>query len=151
MPTEEQLSRVIRQSDPLGGNFEMNYGRGGQRLLLEHGCHCLLDGLRPGQRFHVHGEQVQNIAGWKKRRSTARICGNSIHEFKKKRKEETIGGGTIDSFRSIYLHPVRAVAACCSSLANQGLWLQLPVLGARAGKVKPSPSSCAGKPTPTTS
>lgn len=92
MPTEEQLSRVIRQSDPLGGNFEMNYGRGGQRLLLEHGRHCLLDGLRPGQRFHVHGEQVQNIAGWKKRRLTARICGNSIHEFKKKRKEETIRG-----------------------------------------------------------
>lgn len=57
----------------------------------------------------------------------------------------------INSFPSIYLHPARAVAACCSSPANRGLWLQLPVLGARAGKVEPSPSSCAGKPTPTTS
>lgn len=157
MPTEEQLSRVIRQGDPLGGNFEMNYSRGGQRFLLEHGRHCLLDSLRPGQRFHVHGEQVQNIAGWKKRRSRKfdrNYINYNITRERKERKEKSIQGEdrSSDSFRiSIYLHPARAVAACCSSLANQGLWPQLPVLGAGAGTVEPSPSSCAGKPTPTTS
>lgn len=67
MPTEEQLPRVIRQRDPLGGNFEMDYSRGGQWFLLEHRRHRLLDGLRPRQRFHVHGEEVQNIAGWREK------------------------------------------------------------------------------------
>lgn len=88
MPTEEQLSRVIRQGDPLGGNFEMNYSRGGQRFLLEHGRHCLLDGLRPGQRFHVHGEQVQNIAGWKKRRSRKFDRNYINYNIKRERERE---------------------------------------------------------------
>lgn len=88
MPTEEQLSRVIRQGDPLGGNFEMNYSRGGQRFLLEHGRHCLLDSLRPGQRFHVHGEQVQNIAGWKKRRSRKFDRNYINYNIKRERERE---------------------------------------------------------------
>lgn len=112
MPTEEQLSRVIRQGDPLGGNFEMNYSRGGQRFLLEHGRHCLLDGLRPGQRFHVHGEQVQNIAGWKKRRSRKfdrNYINYNITRERKERKEKSIQGEdrSSDSFRSRFTCTLR--------------------------------------------
>ena len=41
----------------------MNNGRRGQRAQVQQMSHGALDGLRPGQRFRVHGKQVEQTAG----------------------------------------------------------------------------------------
>lgn len=45
----------------------MDGGRGGQRVGRQRLADRLGDGLRPRERLHVHGVDVQNVARWRER------------------------------------------------------------------------------------
>ena len=60
---EEELAFAIGKCNALSGHFEVDHGGCGQRLGIQHVRHGALDGLRSGQRFRVHGEQVEYVTG----------------------------------------------------------------------------------------
>lgn len=63
MPAEEELARIVRERDTLRGDLEVDDGSAEARLLLEQSRDGLLDGLGPGQRLRVQGEEVEHVAG----------------------------------------------------------------------------------------
>jgi hypothetical protein len=73
VPAEEELARVVGEGDALGRDLEVDDGRAGQRLVLEEHRHGLLDGLGPGQRLRVQGEQVKDVAGWRRNKTEPTI------------------------------------------------------------------------------
>lgn len=59
---EEEFPLIVGEGDALSRDFKVDDGRRGQRTQVQQVSHGALDGLRSGQRFRVHGEQVEQIA-----------------------------------------------------------------------------------------
>lgn len=60
---EEEFPLIVGQGDALRRNLKMNHSWRGQWFRVEQMRHAALDGLRPGQRLGIHGEQVEQTAG----------------------------------------------------------------------------------------